>query len=127
MHDPDRSTIWPYDERGEPSDFYYSRAAHPAGVAAEAELGRREGGDALLYASGMGAITTVLLAFAKPGARVALAEGAYYGTGKLLALLEGWGLTYVEYDQTGPPPHADLVCVEAPANPVLTMPDWEAL
>jgi cystathionine gamma-synthase len=127
MEPVDRSTIWPYDEHGDPRRFYYSRNDHPAGAAAETELGRREGGDALLYASGMGAITTVLLAFAKPGARVALAEGAYYGTGKLIALLEGWGLTYVEYDQTDAPPDADLVWVEAPANPILTMPDWNQL
>ena len=123
----DRSTIWPYDEDGEPRRFYYSRNDHPSGVAAEAELGRREGGDALLYASGMGAITAVLLAFAKHGARVALADGAYYGTGKLLGLLKDWGISYVEYDQTGAPPDADIVWVEAPANPVLTVPDWEAL
>ena len=33
----------------------------------------------------------------------------------------------VEYDQTGAPPdHADLILVEAPANPLLTMPDLEA-
>ncbi len=125
--DADRSTIWPYDERGEPRAFHYSRNNHPTGVAAETELGRREGGEALLYPSGMGATATVLLAFARPGATVALAEGAYYGTGKLLALLGQWGLSYVEYDQTGPPPPADIVWVEAPANPTLTMPDWEAL
>jgi len=125
MHDPDRSTIWPYDERGEPSDFYYSRTAHPAGVAAEAELGRREGGDALLYASGMGAVTNVLLAFARPGATVALAEGCYYGTSKLLGLLAHWGISYVEFDQTGPAPDADILWLEAPANPVLSLPDWE--
>ncbi len=125
--DADRSTIWPYDERGEPGAFHYSRNNHPTGVAAETELGRREGGGALLYSSGMGATATVLLAFARPGAIVALAEGAYYGTGKLLALLAQWGLAYVEYDQTGPPPPADIVWVEAPANPTLTMPDWEAL
>ena len=71
--------------------------------------------------------TTVLLAFGRPGMTVALAECCYYGTSKLLALLNGWGISYVEYDQTGPPPAADIVWVEAPANPVLTMPDWEAL
>ncbi len=127
MEPVDRSTIWPYDEHGEPRQFHYSRNAHPAGVAAETELGRREGGDALLYASGMGAITTVLLTFAKPGTSVALAERAYYGTSKLLGLLEGWGISFVEYDQTGAAPEADIVWVEAPANPVLTMPDWDAL
>jgi cystathionine gamma-synthase len=127
MEPVDRSTIWPYDERGEPRQFYYSRYDHPSGVAAETELGRREGGDALLYASGMGAATTVLLAFARPGTTVALAECCYYGTSKLLGLLDGWGISYVEYDQTGPPPEADIVWVEAPANPVLTMPDWASL
>ncbi|MFL5963730.1 MAG: trans-sulfuration enzyme family protein [Gaiellaceae bacterium] len=127
MEPVDRSTIWPYDERGEPGRFFYSRYNHPSGVAAETDLGRREDGDALLYASGMGAAMTVLLAFAKPSATVALAEGAYYGTSKLLGLLERWGISYVEYDQTGPPPDADIVWVEAPANPVLTMPSWESL
>jgi cystathionine gamma-synthase len=127
MEPVDRSTIWPYDERGEPGRFYYSRYDHPAGVAAESALGEREGGDALLFASGMGAAMTVLLAFARPGTTVALAECCYYGTSKLLGLLEDWGISYVEYDQTGPPPAADIVWVEAPANPVLTMPDWEAL
>jgi cystathionine gamma-synthase len=127
MEPVDRSTIWPYDDRGEPGRFYYSRYDHPAGVAAETALGRREGGDALLYASGMGAATTILLAFARPGTTVALAECCYYGTSKLLGLLDGWGISYVEYDQTGPPPDADIVWVEAPANPVLTMPDWASL
>ena len=127
MEPVDRSTIWPYDERGEPGRFYYSRYDHPSGVAAEAALGRREDGDALLYSSGMGAAMTVLLAFGRPGMTVALAECCYYGTSKLLALLDGWDISYVEYDQTDRPPPADIVWVEAPANPVLTIPDWESL
>ena len=90
-------------------------------------LGALEGGDALLYASGMGAETAVLLALARPGTTIALAEGAYYGTAQLLRLLERWGIRFVEYDQIGAPPAADLVWVESPANPVLTLPDWEAL
>ena len=123
----DRSTIWPYDERGEPGEFYYTRYGHPTGAAAEARLGELEGGEALLYASGMGAETAVLLALAQPGTTVALAEGAYYGTSVLLRQLEPWGLRFVEYDQTAAPPAADIVWVEAPANPVLTLPDWEAV
>src|SRR3978361_385745 len=85
MTDADRSTIWPYDEHGDPGRFYYSRYDHPTGVAAETELGRRENGDALLYASGMGAATAILLAFARPGTTVALAECCYYATSKLSA------------------------------------------
>lgn len=127
MDSVDRSTIWPYDEDGEPREFFYARYGHPTGAAAEARLGALEGGDALLYASGMGAETTVLLAFAKPGTTIALAEGAYYGTSVLFRNLERWGLRFVEFDQTGTPPDADIVWVEAPANPLLTLPDWDAL
>src|SRR5579872_3541397 len=127
MEPVDRSTIWPYDERGEPGDFYYARYAHPTGAAAERRLGELEGGDALLYASGMGAETAVLLALAKPGTTIALADGAYWGTSVLFRELDRWGLRFVEYDQTGAPPDADIVWVEAPANPVLTVPDWDAL
>jgi cystathionine gamma-synthase len=124
----DRSTIWPYDERGEPGEFYYARYAHPTGAAAERALGEREGGRALLFSSGMAAATTIVLALARPGATIALAEGAYYGTAVLFRSLEPWGLRFVEYDQTGPPPaDADVVWVEAPANPLLTLPNWDAL
>jgi cystathionine gamma-synthase len=122
---PDRSTIWPYVE-GEPGDFFYSRYAHPTGAAAERALGALEGGDALLYSSGMAATTAVVLAFARPGATIALAEGAYFGTSRLFGDLGRWGLSYVEYDQRGAPPPADIVWLEAPANPVLTMPDFAA-
>jgi cystathionine gamma-synthase len=123
----DRSTIWPYDERGEPGEHYYARYAHPTGTEAERRLGELERGDALLYASGMGAETTIVLALARPGTTIALAEGAYWGTSVLFRELEPWGLRFVEFDQTGTPPAAEIVWVEAPANPVLTVPDWEAL
>jgi len=122
--EPDRATIWPY-ERGEPGRFYYSRYAHPAGAAAEERLGALEGGDALLYSSGMGATTAIVLGLAAPGTTIALAEGAYYGTSVLMRDLARWGVELVEYDQTGPPPPADVVWVEWPANPVLTAPSWE--
>jgi cystathionine gamma-synthase len=127
MEPVDRSTIWPYDDAGEPREFFYARYAHPAGVAAETSLGEAEGGDALLYASGMGATTAVLLAFAGAGSRVALAEGAYYGTSVLLRELEHFGIEFVEFDQRGAPPDAEIVWVESPANPLLTLPDWPAL
>jgi len=127
MPTADRSTIWPYDEQGEPRQFYYSRYNHPAGVEAETTLGALEGGDALLFASGTAATTAVVLSFARPGTTIALAEGAYFGTSVLFRMLEAWGLRFVEFDQTQTPPPADIVWVEAPANPVLTMPDWAAL
>jgi cystathionine gamma-synthase len=122
----DRSTIWPYRD-GEPGDFYYQRYAHPTGVEAERALGKLEGGEALLFPSGSAAITTLVLSELAPGQTIALAEGAYYGTALLFRSLERWGLGHVEFDQAGPPPaDADLVWLEAPSNPFLTMPDLEA-
>ena len=122
----DRSTTWPYVD-GEPGPFHYARNAHPVGVEAERALGELEGGEALLFASGMGATTAVVLALLSPGSTIALAQDAYYGTGVLFGELERWGLKHVLFDQTGPPPpEADLVWLEAPSNPLLTMPDFEA-
>jgi cystathionine gamma-synthase len=122
----DRSTIWPYRD-GEPGEFYYQRYAHPAGVEAERVLGELEGGHALLFPSGSGAATALLLTFLEPGNTVALAKDAYYGTPVLMRMLERWGLRLVEFDQTGPPPEdANLVWVESPSNPMLTLPDLDA-
>jgi cystathionine gamma-synthase len=122
----DRSTIWPF-ESGEPGDFYYQRYAHPTGVAAEKALGLLDNGEALLFPSGSGATMSVVLALLGPGDTIAVAEGCYYGTPTLFRALERWGLKHVEFDQTGPPPEGvQLVWLEAPSNPFLTMPDFEA-
>jgi cystathionine gamma-synthase len=121
----DRSTIWPYED-GEPGRFYYQRFAHPAGVETERQLGELEGGHALLFPSGAGATTALVLGLLDPGKTVAITRDAYYGTTVLFRALERWGLDYVEFDQTGPPPEADLVWIESPSNPLLTMPDFDA-
>ena len=123
----DRSTIWPYDERGEPRTFFYQRYGHPTSSAAEARLGELDGGAAVLFPSGAGATSALVLSLLKPGDTIALAAGCYFGTGVTFQTFERWGLRYVEFDQTGPPPDdVQLVWVEAPSNPFLTMPDLEA-
>ncbi|HET7567277.1 MAG TPA: PLP-dependent transferase [Gaiellaceae bacterium] len=123
----DRSTIWPYDERGEQGDFYYSRYGSPTVAEAEARLGELDGGTALLFPSGAGATTALALSLLQPGDTIALAAGCYFGTGVTFAALAKWGLRHVEFDQTGPPPEdVQLVWLEAPSNPFLTMPDLAA-
>ena len=118
--------LWPY-EHGEPGAYYYARYAHPTVVEAEQELGKLDGGDAVLFPSGTGAATALVLTLLQPGDTVALAAGAYFGTSRLFAELGRWGLRYVEFDQTGPPPDGvELVWLEAPSNPFLTMPDLAA-
>jgi cystathionine gamma-synthase len=122
----DRRSVWPYRD-GEPGEFSYVREAHPTGVEAERKLGELEGGQALLFSSGMAAATAILLALLQPGQSVALAEGGYYGTEILIRdVLGPWGLTSVLFDQTGAPPDGvDLIWLEAPSNPFLTMPDLD--
>lgn len=127
MEPLDRSTRWPYDERGEAQDFSYQRFGSPTVAAAEAALGALDNGTALLFPSGAGATTALALSLLKPGETIALAAGCYYGTGLTFAALAHWGLEVVEFDQTGPPPDGvQLIWLEAPANPFLTMPDLEA-
>ncbi len=122
----DRSTIWPYQD-GEPGHFLYQRYGHPTGAEAERALGELDNGTALLFPSGAGATTALVLSQLAPGDTIALAEGCYFGTGVLFKTLERWGLRSVEFDQTGPPPEGvQLVWLEAPSNPFLTMPDLEA-
>jgi cystathionine gamma-synthase len=122
----DRATIHPFEE-AVPGPVFYQRNAHPLGLEAERVLGELEGGHALLFSSGMGATTALILALLGPGARLAVATGGYYGTLRLLAHeLERWGLEVVEFDQTEPPPAADLVWLEPCANPLMTFPDLDA-
>ena len=122
----DRSTTWPYED-GEPGAFVYSRYGGPTLADAEAALGELDGGEAVLFASGTAASAAVVLALLEPGQTVALAEDAYYGTGVLFSELARWDLRHVEFDQTGaPPPDVDLVWLETPSNPFLTVPNFEA-
>jgi cystathionine gamma-synthase len=122
----DRSTIWPYRD-GEPGEFLYQRYGHPTASEAEQRLGELDGGHALVFASGAAATTALVLALLSPGDTIALAEGAYFGTGVIFQELERWGLHQVEFDQTGQPPaDVELIWLEAPSNPFLTMPDLEA-
>lgn len=123
----DRSATWRYDAAGEPGRYSYARAEQPNAVSVEAVLGALEGGRSLLFPAGMGAVTGVVLTMLPPGGTVALAEGAYYGHKQLFDHIQPWGVNAVEFDQTGAPPAgADLILLEAPSNPMLTMPDFEA-
>jgi cystathionine gamma-synthase len=121
-----RSTLWPY-EQGEPGEFWYQRYGSPTVAAAEEAIGKLDGGTALLFPSGSGATTALALSQLQTGDTIALAEGCYYGTSATFAALARWGLRVVEFDQTGRPPDGvQLVWLEAPSNPFLTMPDLVA-
>jgi cystathionine beta-lyase/cystathionine gamma-synthase len=122
----ERATIHAYVD-ATPGPFYYQRTAHPVGLEAERLLGELEGGHALLFPSGAGATTALVLALLEPGATVAVADGGYWGTvALLLGELGRWGLEVVTFDQTTAPPPADLVWLEPCSNPLLSFPDLDA-
>src|SRR5438105_3221084 len=75
----DRATIHAYQD-AQPGPFYYQRYAHPVEVEAEHLIGELEGGDALLFPSGSAATTALVLALLEPGAKIAVADGGYFGT-----------------------------------------------
>ena len=121
----DRATIHPYVD-ATPGPFFYQRSAHPVGVEAECVLGDLEGGQSLLFPSGSAATTALVLGLLEPGTTVAIADGGYYGTvGVIRGELGRWGIKVVIFDQTSPPPPADLVWLEPCSNPMLSFPDLD--
>ena len=92
-----------------------------------ARLGELEGGDALLFASGTARRSRRALALAPAGHDDRARRGRVLRHGHAArARALGARVRRVRPDRT-PRPQADLVWVEAPANPLLTQPDWEAV
>jgi cystathionine beta-lyase/cystathionine gamma-synthase len=129
----DRATIHGYRD-AQPGPFFYQRFAHPVGLEAERALAELEGLEgegldgerALLFPSGSAATAALVLALLEPGARIAVAEGGYWGTVALLRdQLQRWGLEVSTFDQTKTPPSADLVWLEPCSNPMLSFPPLE--
>ena len=105
----------------------YGRPDNPSRAALEAAIGELEGGECVVFASGMAAIAAVLqLAAARPGHVLMPADG-YYSARTLATQV----LPDVRFVPTaGPYPDfagASLVLLESPANPGLAMCDVPAL
>jgi cystathionine gamma-synthase len=119
-------------------DLGYGRWTNPTWQAFEATLGALEGGDALLFASGMAAVASVLQQV-PDGGRVVVPQHGYNGTLALLGELERRGrleVTQVPIEDTaavvaalrdGSGRAADLLWVETPTNPMLEVADLPAL
>jgi cystathionine beta-lyase/cystathionine gamma-synthase len=115
---------------------YYTRDGNPTFTRVEAVLAALEGAEAaLLTASGMGAISTTVLALVGSGDHVIAQRTHYMGTAQLLAtVLPRFGVAVTLVDQTGSQAFADaitpatkLILVETPANPLLTITDLAAV
>ncbi|HZT75034.1 MAG TPA: aminotransferase class I/II-fold pyridoxal phosphate-dependent enzyme [Vicinamibacterales bacterium] len=113
---------------GQSRKFLYSRYDNPTVVAAERKLATLDGADAaLLFSSGQGATTTILLAHLKAGDEVVCGAAIYGGTLHLLEeVLAKFGVTprFVSLDAFAQPEQlftdrTRLVWFESPINPTL--------
>jgi cystathionine beta-lyase/cystathionine gamma-synthase len=116
-----------YNE-GRSSKFLYSRYTNPTVVAAERKLAALDRTEAaLLFSSGQGATTTILMAHLKAGDEVVCSAAIYGGTLHLLEdILARFGVTprFVSLDELARPERVltdrtRLVWFESPINPTL--------
>src|SRR5437660_5617290 len=114
------------------TDMFYTRYGNPTHTAVEARIAELEGTDAaLLFASGMNAITTSILALVKGGDHIVAQRDIYGGVTKFLsAWLPKLGIetTFVdttEYDQheRAIRPNTKILYLESPTNPTLRVVD----
>jgi cystathionine gamma-lyase len=115
----------------QPGQDGYGRTDNATWRALEAAIGELEGGDCVTFASGMAAVSAVLLLVARPGATVVLPSDGYYKTRAFArSSLTGLGVTVRLVPTAEPAPPYDgaaLVLLESPANPGLDVCDIAAL
>lgn len=116
-------------------EYIYSRAGNPTRSALEACLASLEGGtQALAFASGMGAISTVMYLL-PPGDHVLAPDDVYGGTYRLLHhVLAERGLEFSFVDMTdldatakAIQPNTRMIWLESPSNPLLKVIDIAAV
>ena len=122
----------PYHLSGDPagSEFTYGRYENPTWTAYEQAVGALEGGDALVFGSGMGAVSTLLLALLEPGDPIVIPSDAYYNVRELAHDLLPYEVREVPTDTAAvvdAAPGAKLVWVETPSNPGLDVVDIRAV
>lgn len=122
----------PYHLSGDPakSEFTYGRYENPTWTAYEQAVGALEGGDALVFGSGMGAVSTLLLALLEPGDPIVIPSDAYYNVRQLAHDLLPYEVREVPTDTAAVVEAAlgaKLVWVETPSNPGLDVVDIRAV
>jgi methionine-gamma-lyase len=127
---------------GSGAGLVYSRFNHPNSEIVEDRLAIYEGAEAcVLFSSGMSAITTTILAFARPGDVILHSQPLYGGTETLLSrMMANLGIGAVGFiDGVSEPAvraaaqearskgRVSLILIETPANPTNTLVDIKLL
>lgn len=115
---------------------FYTRYGNPNHAQAAEAIASLEGAQAgLVFASGMAALSTTVLALVGSGDHVIAQRSTYGGTaGLLLNLLPRLGVRCTQVDQTDPEawatalePSTRLLLIETPSNPRLEVTDLRAI
>jgi cystathionine beta-lyase/cystathionine gamma-synthase len=118
--------------RATSTDMFYTRYGNPTHTAVESAIAELEGADAaLLFASGMGAITTSILSLVKTGDHIVAQRDIYGGVTKFLSTwlpklgIETTFVDTTDYDQHARAirPNTKLLYLESPTNPTLRVVD----
>jgi cystathionine beta-lyase/cystathionine gamma-synthase len=119
-----------------PTDRFYTRYGNPTNTVAEQTIAELENTDATLtFASGMGAITTTIMALLKSGDHVVAQRDIYGGATKFLSQwLPKMGIETTFVDTTGYDQHArairpntKLLYLESPTNPTVRVVDLKVV
>lgn len=122
--------------RATTTDMFYTRYGNPTHTAVEAAIAQLESADAaLLFASGMNAITTSLLSLVKSGDHIVAQRDIYGGVTKFLSTwlpklgIETTFVDTTDYDQhtRAIRPNTKLLYLESPTNPTLRVIDLPRL
>lgn len=117
-------------------DRFYARHGNPTSSRLARVIADLEGGEAgLIFASGMGAITTTLLAFLKSGDHVVTQDSHYIGTTEMTTrVLPQYGVESTKVDQRSVSafeeaiqPNTKLIVLETPVNPLMHITDLQAV
>lgn len=119
-----------------PTDRFYTRYGNPTHTVAENAIAELEGTDAaLLFSSGMAAITTSILALVKTGDHIVAQRDIYGGVTKFLSRwLPKMGVetTFVDTNdidqhERAIRPNTRIVHLESPTNPMVRVVDLEKI
>jgi cystathionine gamma-synthase len=119
-----------------PTDHFYTRYGNPTNTVAERTVAQLEGVDAALtFASGMGAITTTIMALLKSGDHIVAQRDIYGGATKFFTQwlpkmgIETTLVDTTEYDQHACAirPNTKLLYVESPTNPAVRVVDLKKI
>ncbi len=120
---------------GERHNFEYGRYGNPTQLAAERKLAALDNAeDALLFPSGMSAVTSVLMAMLRSGQHMIVVEDCYRMTAKFCSIIKKFGIdsTFVKPGDyaalaAAVQPTTRVILAESPTNPHLNVLDLNKL